>query len=71
MTHVPYRGAAPAILDILAGRTDFLFISLGDVTRQIRGGELRLLALGDDSGRAVTRRTSHFVPSKRSMFVTG
>ena len=53
MTHVPYRGAAPAVLDILAGRTDFLFVSLGDITRQVRGGELRLLALGDESGRAV------------------
>ncbi|HYF06381.1 MAG TPA: tripartite tricarboxylate transporter substrate-binding protein [Acetobacteraceae bacterium] len=53
MAHVPYRGAAPAILDIVAGRTDFLFISLGDITRQVRAGELRLLALGDESGRAV------------------
>ena len=53
MTHVPYRGASQAILDMLAGRVDFMFISLGDVSRQIRAGELRLIALGDDSGRAV------------------
>jgi tripartite-type tricarboxylate transporter receptor subunit TctC len=47
MVHVPYRGAAPALLDIIANRADFMMISLGDVTRQIQDGELRLLALGD------------------------
>jgi tripartite-type tricarboxylate transporter receptor subunit TctC len=48
MIHVPYRGAAPALLDVIALRADFMAVSLGDVGRQIRDGELRLLALGDD-----------------------
>jgi tripartite-type tricarboxylate transporter receptor subunit TctC len=48
MVHVPYRGAAPALLDVIAGRADFMAVSLGDVGRQIRDGELRLLALGDE-----------------------
>jgi len=50
MVHVPYRGAAPAALDVIAGRTDLLITNLGDVIRQIQGGELRLLALGDARG---------------------
>lgn len=53
MTHVPYRGASQALLDMLAGRVDFMFVSLGDVSRQVRAGELRLIALGDESGRTV------------------
>jgi len=47
MVHVPYRGAAPALLDIIANRADFMMVSLGDVTKQIQDGDLRLLALGD------------------------
>jgi tripartite-type tricarboxylate transporter receptor subunit TctC len=49
MVHVPYRGAAPAIVDILGGRTDFMITNLGDAARQIQGGELRLLGQGDPS----------------------
>ncbi|MBW8268666.1 Bug family tripartite tricarboxylate transporter substrate binding protein [Caldovatus aquaticus] len=49
IVHVPYRGAAPAIVDILGGRTDFMITNLGDAMRQIQGGELRLLAQGDPS----------------------
>lgn len=49
MVHVPYRGAAPAIVDILGGRTDFMITNLGDAARQIQAGELRLLAQGDPS----------------------
>jgi tripartite-type tricarboxylate transporter receptor subunit TctC len=50
LVHVPYRGAAPAALDVIAGRTDLLITNLGDVMRQIQGGELRLLALADAQG---------------------
>ena len=32
MVHVPYRGATPAIVDILGGRTDFMITNLADVT---------------------------------------
>lgn len=47
MLHVAYRGAAPAALDVIAGRADLLITNMGDVVRQIQGGELRLLALSD------------------------
>ena len=50
IVHVPYRGAAPAALDLIAGRIDLLITNLGDVIRQIQGGELRLLALADEAG---------------------
>jgi tripartite-type tricarboxylate transporter receptor subunit TctC len=48
--HVAYRGAAPASLDVIAGRADLLITNLGDVIRQIQGGEMRLLAMGDAEG---------------------
>ncbi|MBL6078144.1 tripartite tricarboxylate transporter substrate binding protein [Belnapia sp. T18] len=50
LLHVPYRGAALAALDVIAGRTDLLITNLGDVIRQIQGDELRLLALADAEG---------------------
>ena len=52
LLHVPYRGAAPAALDIMAGRADFMVTNLGDVISQVKGGELRLVALGDSSMRS-------------------
>jgi tripartite-type tricarboxylate transporter receptor subunit TctC len=53
MTHIPYRGATPAVVDILGGRTDFMITNLADVGQQIQDGALRLLALGDDGGSAL------------------
>ena len=49
MQHIPYRGAAPAAVDVIAGRIDFMITNLGDVGRQVQGGELRLIAQGDPS----------------------
>ncbi|HYF06380.1 MAG TPA: tripartite tricarboxylate transporter substrate binding protein [Acetobacteraceae bacterium] len=65
ITHVPYRGATPAIVDILGGRADFMITNLGDVMRQVQGGELRLLALGDPGGSPLfpeARPVSAFIP---------
>ncbi len=45
MVHVPYRGAAPALTDILAGRVDVYFSPMSGVTQYIRAGKLRALAI--------------------------
>ena len=45
MIHVPYRGAAPAVTDIVGGRVDLLFTSVISVGEQARGGKLRMLGL--------------------------
>ncbi|MEO3474532.1 tripartite tricarboxylate transporter substrate binding protein [Roseomonas sp. CAU 1739] len=63
--HAPYRGATPAIVDILGGRVDFMITNLGDVMSQVRGGELRVLAMGDNAGSPLfpdVRPISAFVP---------
>ncbi|KQU89120.1 ABC transporter substrate-binding protein [Variovorax sp. Root318D1] len=43
--HVPYRGAAPALQDLLAGQIDYAF-DPGIGLQQVRAGKLRLLAVG-------------------------
>lgn len=42
--HVPYRGAAPALNDLLAGQIDFLF-DPGIAIQHVRAGKLRMLAV--------------------------
>jgi tripartite-type tricarboxylate transporter receptor subunit TctC len=45
MTHVPYRGAGPAVTDLAAGRIDLLFASYISIAGQLQAGKLKLLAL--------------------------
>lgn len=49
MQHIAYKGSAPAAVDVIAGRIDFMITNLGDVGRQVQAGQLRLLAQGDPS----------------------
>jgi tripartite-type tricarboxylate transporter receptor subunit TctC len=49
MQHIAYKGAAPAAVDVIGGRVDFMITNLGDVGRQVQAGQLRLLAQGDAS----------------------
>lgn len=44
-THVPYRGSGPALLDLAAGRTDFMLTSLSVALPYVREGRLRALAV--------------------------
>jgi tripartite-type tricarboxylate transporter receptor subunit TctC len=45
MTHVPYRGAAPAVSDLLGGQVQIYFGSLPATIEHIRTGRLRALAV--------------------------
>ncbi|MCC7426226.1 MAG: tripartite tricarboxylate transporter substrate binding protein [Alphaproteobacteria bacterium] len=47
MTHVPYRGAAPAMQDVLAGHVQVLAAGLGTMYEQHKQGRLRVLAVTD------------------------
>ena len=43
---VPYTGAAPAMIDLIAGHVDMSFATLGSVLPHIKSGKVRALALG-------------------------
>jgi len=45
LVHIPYRGEAPALTDLLSGQVQMMFGSETVVTEQIRAGKLRALAV--------------------------
>jgi len=45
MTHVPYRGAGPAMNDLIPGRVDAMFSNLPGVLPQVQSGTVRGLAV--------------------------
>ena len=46
MVHIPYKGTAPAITDILAGNVSLMFNSMPSVLPQANSGKLRGIAVG-------------------------
>lgn len=49
LNHVPYRGAGPAMQDLVAGHVDMMFDGLGSSANQIQSGTLRALAVAAPS----------------------
>ncbi len=45
MTHVPYKGGGPAIIDLLGGRLDVIFATAGSAGSHVRSGKLRAIAV--------------------------
>ena len=45
MVHIPYKGAAPAVTDLIGGQVDMMFATLGSVLPQIQAGQLRVPAV--------------------------
>ncbi len=48
ITHIPYRGAGPALQDLIAGQVDLMFDGLGSSANHIKGGRLRGIAVASD-----------------------
>lgn len=55
MTHVPYKGCGPAIVDGISGHVPVLFNTITNTTPQARGGRLRVVALASATRSPVDR----------------
>lgn len=44
MVHVPYKGAGPALIDLMAGHVQLLFAAMPGVVQQARDGKVRMIA---------------------------
>jgi tripartite-type tricarboxylate transporter receptor subunit TctC len=48
MVHVPYKGTAPALNDLLAGQIDLIFMELSSAVRMHQAGQAKILAVATD-----------------------
>ena len=67
LVHVPYKGTAPALNDIIASHVDFIFMELASAIKLHQGGEARILA------GATTRRIANLpdIPTLNEAGVKG
>lgn len=64
LVHVPYRGAIPALTDLMGGRTDLMFATSASVLQFISAGRLRALAV-------TTAKRSEAVPDLPTVAESG
>ncbi|NGM89085.1 tripartite tricarboxylate transporter substrate binding protein [Parapusillimonas sp. SGNA-6] len=50
MLHVPFRGNAPALAEVIAGRVSFMFYPSVGIAEQVSAKRLRVLAVGPSTG---------------------
>jgi tripartite-type tricarboxylate transporter receptor subunit TctC len=61
LTHVPYRGAGPAITDLLAGQVQVMFNNPSVVAEHLESGKLRALGVSSDTRFAMLPSVPTFV----------
>jgi tripartite-type tricarboxylate transporter receptor subunit TctC len=72
--HVPYRGAGPALVDLLGGQVQVMFASISSSIEYLRAGKLRALAVTTSTRSPVLPdipTVAEFVPGYEASFWTG
>lgn len=60
MTHVPYKGTAPALVDLIGGQVDCFFDNISSSAQYHRDGKLRILAVADEKRSPVLPQVPTF-----------
>jgi len=53
MTHIPYKGGGPAMVDVMSGHADMLFAPVSSVLPSVTGGKLRAIAIASKQRSAL------------------
>jgi tripartite-type tricarboxylate transporter receptor subunit TctC len=61
IVHVPYKGSAPAIVDIIGGQVELLFAGISSLIPHIKSGRLRPLATGSTTRLPVIPEVATFI----------
>jgi tripartite-type tricarboxylate transporter receptor subunit TctC len=64
IVHVPYKGSAPAIIDLVGGQVDMMFDNAPNVLQQVKAGKLRALAVS-------SKQRSRFIPDLPTVAESG
>jgi tripartite-type tricarboxylate transporter receptor subunit TctC len=74
LVHVPYRGAGPALVDLIGGQVQVMFASMSSSIEYVRAGKLRVLAVTTSTRSPVLPdipTVAEFVPGYEASFWTG
>jgi tripartite-type tricarboxylate transporter receptor subunit TctC len=71
MVHVPYRGTAPALTDLLGGRVNLMCDTIGNMMPHVRAGTIKALAITASERMAAASGVPIMSEAGVSDFVTG
>jgi tripartite-type tricarboxylate transporter receptor subunit TctC len=74
LVHVPYRGAGPAMVDLMGGQVQVMFNTMGASLQHVRAGKLRALAVATKARQAAlpdVPTVGEFLPGYEASFWTG
>jgi tripartite-type tricarboxylate transporter receptor subunit TctC len=68
LNHVPYKGAAPVVTDLMGGQLDSSFATLGSVLQQIKTGKVTALAVASTKRSSLLPQVPTFAESGRANY---
>lgn len=64
MTHIPYKGTAPALVDLIGGQVDIFFDNLSSSLQFHQSGKLHILAVADEQRSSALPQVPTFAESR-------